>query len=140
MCGLRLDRLGLAAINKIQTHKYNTEAFIKTVLEAEAAKLIDGPRFRDWIVNHVTQNIDTLRESSLLRSTIVEGGEKAWLIFSALMLSLSFCEVDDRAERRGSTEETIFDSLPTPPSSSKRYVDFNLADDSRHHGFRINST
>ena len=97
--------------------KYGTQDFIDIVTYAEAAQLIDENRFRDWIVGHMSQNLETLMQSKILRGTIKEGGPKAWAICSALMSCLS----------RSSTNSGVRDSLPSPPPSSlRRYASKTL--------------
>jgi len=68
-----VESLCSLAMNKIQSSKYNSETFTNVIIEAGKGRLIDGSRFRNWIIAYVKQHYEALSESILLKTTIVEG-------------------------------------------------------------------
>ncbi|KAH8686112.1 hypothetical protein BGZ60DRAFT_396904 [Tricladium varicosporioides] len=119
---LALERLCMAALRRIRTRKYDAETFVRILMEAEKGKLIEAGPFREWMIAYMARNSDTLRESPHIRSTIMEGGQKAWGICSALMSFLGNLKTDTALPKSGSVGNVTTSYAFTPPSSSKRSV------------------
>ncbi|KAF4616243.1 hypothetical protein G7Y89_g15163 [Cudoniella acicularis] len=121
---LALDDLCIAALRKIRARKYDTETLVKILIEAEKGKLIEGKRFRDWIIGYMAHNSDALRESAYIRGIVLEGGQKAWAIFSVIMCSLIYVKTEQESMGQGtspyaSTLSPSSNSSGSPPSITR---------------------
>jgi hypothetical protein len=101
----------------MSARNYDTQTFIEIVAWAEAAQLTDGKRFRGWLDAYITEHSETLKASRILKATIMEGGQKAWVICLVLMSSLSHAMEELSSSRH---EPAQLRSLPN--SASKRYA------------------
>jgi hypothetical protein len=112
-----VESLSTAALQKIKARNYDTQTFIDIIAWAEAAHLTDGKLFRGWLDAYISEHSETLRESRVLKATIMEGGSKAWVFCLVLMSSLNHA----MEELSGSRHEP---NRPchVPDSTSKRYL------------------
>jgi hypothetical protein len=114
----------VSALSKIQNRKYDVETFIDLAVEIEGGKLIEGKRFREWIVKYITQSSDALLEAKHLKTVIQDGGHRAWAICSLMVSALSYQNVDSvtREVKEVKVERSERSTLLSPPLSiTKRY-------------------
>ncbi|KAN0094197.1 hypothetical protein V8E51_017381 [Hyaloscypha variabilis] len=112
---LAVESLSTAALRKMKSRNYDTQTFIEIVAWAEAAHLTDGKQFRGWLDAYIAKHSETLRESRVLKATIMEGGSKAWVFCLVLMSSLSHAMEELSSSRHEPTRPH-----PPPDSVSKR--------------------
>jgi len=101
----------------MKSRNYDTQTFIDIVAWAERAHLTEGKGFRGWLDAYIAKHSDTLRESRVLKATIMEGGSKAWVFCLVLMSSLSHTMEELTSSRVNPTR-----SHPLPEAASKRYT------------------
>jgi len=101
----------------MKAQNYDTQTFIDIVAWAEAAHLTDGKLFRGWLDAYIAEHSETLRESRVLKATIMEGGSKAWVFCLVLMSSLSHAMEELSSRRHEPTRP-----CPVQDSTPKRYT------------------
>ncbi|KAL3419330.1 hypothetical protein PVAG01_09552 [Phlyctema vagabunda] len=117
---LAIEGLCILCMLKIRAARYNTETFIKIALEAERGQLVEGKPFRDFMMNYMAQNFETLSVSKILQATMKEGGHNAWAICSLLVNCLGHVGAEAATARQTQNPRSSSNPFPvtTPDRSS----------------------